>query len=83
MISTSYGEIFKTLCGYNAMFGFVFVAPILKYSAYTTKGKVLSGILIGILTYFIILLVPYAACMISIIIVNLLTPIIDRIFVIK
>lgn len=83
MISANYSDIFKMLCGYNALFSFVFIAPSLKYSAYTTKGKVLSGILIAVLTYFLILLVPYAASMISILLINLVTPIIDRIFVIK
>lgn len=83
MISNNYSDIFKMLCGYNVLFSFVFIAPSLKYSAYTTKGKVLSGILIAVLTYFLILLVPYAASMISILLINLVTPIIDRIFVIK
>ena len=83
MISTTYGDIFKMLCGYNALFSFVFVAPMLRYTAYTTKGKILSGILIAVLTYFLILLVPYAASMVAILLVNIITPIIDRIFVIK
>ena len=83
MISGTYSDIFKMLCGYNVIFSFIFVAPHLRYSAYTTKGKVLSGILIAVLTYFLILLVPYAGSMIAILLINLLTPIIDRIFVIK
>ena len=83
MISGNYTEILNYIFGYNIIFVLIFIAPNLYSSSYTIKGQILSGIVIGVLTYFISILTPYNAAMLSVLIVNPLKGIFDRLFVIK
>lgn len=83
MISGEYLKIFEIIFGYNVLFIFVFIAPNLYSSSYTMQGQMLSGIVLGTLTYFLLMISPYNAAIISILVVNLLSGIFDRIFVIK
>lgn len=83
MLGGSYERIFSEFFGYNILYSFVLIAPNLYSSSYTVKGQILSGVVLGILTYFIMIIMPYNAAIISILVVNLLNGIFDRIFVIK
>ena len=82
VIGNNYSGIFKTLFSHNILFALVFVAPITLYSCYTTKGQVLSGIIIGISTIVLSYYIPYESVFVSIFLVSLIKNIIDRIFVI-
>lgn len=62
----------------NYMFVFTFVATDSVTSSYTTNGKKLFGLLVGILTFCFYLVNPILAPFISIAIVSLLNNLIDR-----
>lgn len=79
----AYTEIFTMLFSYNTIFTFVFIAPLISSSAYTTKGQVLSGILIAIITFGLTFVTPYSSSMIAIFVVSLMSNILDRIYIIK
>lgn len=83
IITASYTQIFNYIFGYNVLFIYIFVLPCLYSTCYTSKGQILYGVLIGILTYLIGIISPYNAAMISILIVSPLKGICDRIFVIR
>ena len=83
MLRGDYQNIFNLIFGYNIFFVLVFIAPNPYSSSYTVKGQILSGIIIGLLTYLITFITPFNAAMISVLIVNPLKGIIDRIFFIK
>ena len=83
IITSHYGEIFPLIFGYNILYVFVFIFPNLYSSSYTTKGQILSGIIFAILTYFFVMITPYNAAMLSVILVSLIRGICDRLFVIK
>ncbi len=83
MIRGAYTEILPFIFGYNFFFILVFIAPNLYSSSYTVKGQILSGVLIGLLTYGLYYLTPYTSCLLAVLIVSLLKGVIDRIFVIK
>lgn len=83
MVMGKYEEIFPLIFGYNILFVLVFIAPNLYSSSYTTKGQILSGILIGIITYLLWKVTPYTAAILAVLIVSVINKIIDRIFVIK
>ena len=55
-IKSAYTEILPYIFGYNILFILVFIAPNLYSSSYTVKGQIVSGFLIGILTFISILL---------------------------
>lgn len=83
MIIGDYNSIFPYIFGYNTLFILVFVASNLYSSSYTVPGQILSGILIGILTFGLSFITPYTAAICAILIVSLLSGVLDRIFVIK
>jgi len=83
MINGNYDKIFPYIFGYNIIFILVFVGPNLYSSSYTIKGQVLSGILVGLLTYILSFYTPYTAAILAILFVSFTKGIIDRIFVIK
>lgn len=83
MINGNYNSILDILFSYNIIFVLVFVSPNLYSSSYTMKGQILSGIIISSLTYFLILYIPYSSVFVSILLVNLLTGIFDKVFVVK
>lgn len=83
MIGGDYHQIFNLIFGYNIFFILIFIAPNLYSSSYTVKGQILSGIIIGVLTYLLTFVTPFNAAMLSVLIVNPLKGIIDRLFVIK
>ena len=80
--TNNYSGIFKTLFSHSILFSLVFVSPITYCSSYTTKGQVLSGILISIITVVLSYFIPYEAVFVAILLVSLIKNIIDRIFVI-
>lgn len=83
MIIGDYSAIFPYIFGYNSLFVLVFVGPNLYSSSYTIKGQILSGVLIGILTYGFAFFTPYTAAVLAVLVVSFLKGILDRIFVIK
>lgn len=83
MIVGNYNEILPYIFGYNFLFILVFIGPNMYSSSYTVQGQVLSGVLIGILTYGLSFLTPYTSAVLAILIVSLFKGVLDRIFVIK
>ena len=83
MVSGHYELITPFIFGYNILFILVFVAPNLYSSSYTIKGQILSGILIGILTYALSFWTPYTSAVLAVIATSILKGILDRMFVIK
>ncbi len=83
MIMGEYNEILPFIFGYNVLFSLVLIAPNISSSSYTTKGQILSGVLIGIITYALSFWTPYTAVIIAIILVSLFKDVLDRIFVVK
>lgn len=83
MIKGDYASILPKVFGYNIFFIYVFVAPNLYSSSYTEKGKILSGILIGILTFVLSLVTYYGSAIIACFIVSILKGILDKPFELK
>lgn len=83
MILGEYTEILPFIFGYNILFSLVFIAPNIHSSSYTVKGQILSGILIGILTFVLSHFTLYTSSILAILIVSLFKGVLDRIFVIK
>ncbi len=83
IIDSNYTEIFSYIFSGNVIFMLVFVLPNLNSTSYTSKGQVLSGILVGILTYLLSFITPFNAVVISILLISPLKGIFDRIFIIK
>lgn len=83
MVLGAYDEIFPLIFGYNILFSLVFIGPNLYSSSYTLKGQILSGIIIGIVTFVFSKFFPYYAAVGAILLVSLFRGILDRIFVIK
>lgn len=83
VISNNYLGILPYIFGYNFLFVFVFVAPNLYSSSYTTKGQIVSGILIAVLTFALSFVIPYASATIAVLVISALKGVLDRIFVIK
>lgn len=83
MLKGDYGSILPFLFGHNVLFILVFISPCIYSSCYTVKGQILSGIIIGIMTYALSYITPYTACILSVLIVSLIKNVLDRIFVIK
>lgn len=83
MVKGSYDEIFPLIFGYNILFSLVYIGPNLYSSSYTLKGQILSGIIIGIVTFLTLKFFPYYAAVSAILLVSLFRGILDRIFVIK
>lgn len=70
--------LINNLINSTPIFAFVFVAPISVYSSYTPKGKVVFGILIGVLSGILLFLFGInEAVIVAIILVSLLKNIID------
>ena len=83
IIEANYNNIFDVLFGYNVLFALVLIAPEMKSTSYSTKGQILSGVILGALTYFLVNPLGYFSVFVSILIINLLSGIFDRVFVIK
>lgn len=82
-IKSAYTEILPYIFGYNILFILVFIAPNLYSSSYTVKGQIVSGFLIGILTFILSFFTPYTSGILGVLIVSFLSNFIDRVFVIK
>lgn len=81
IFKNNYTNILPTIFGYNTLFTFVYVSPSLTSSSYTDKGKILFGLINGILTFIIGLFIPYSAACISTFITSCMRKKIDRIFI--
>ena len=83
LINSTYEGIFSLLFGYNILFVFVFVAPSLYSSSYTSKGLILSGIVLGIVTYFLTIVSPFNAAMAGVLVVSLMSKVFDKLFALR
>ena len=83
MIKGDYVNILPTIFSYNVLFIYVFVAPNLYSSSYTEKGKVLSGVVIGVLTFILSFFTYYGSAIIACFIVSILRNILDKPFILK
>lgn len=83
MLMGQYAEIFPYVFGYNILFILVFIAPNLYSSSYTVKGQIVSGVIIGLLTYILSFWTPYTSAILAVLFVSITKDILDRIFVIK
>ena len=83
MIKGDYVNILPTIFSYNVLFIYVFVAPNLYSSSYTEKGKMLSGIVIGVLTFILSFFTYYGSAIIACFIVSILRNILDKPFILK
>ena len=90
LLSLLYILIFKNnnylniLLNGTVYFSFVFIAPHIYVSPFTNKGKIIYGLLIGILTFILTLLLNYIeASFISIFIISLFIPLIDKLTIRK
>lgn len=82
IFKNTYAGLLTTIFTHNILFAFVFALPDMQSSCYTTKGQILSGIIIGILTTIISYFLPYEGVFIAILFVSLIKNILDRIFVV-
>ena len=83
MIKGDYVNILPTIFSYNVLFIYVFVAPNLYSSSYTEKGKVLSGVVIGVLTFILSFFTYYGSAIIACFIVSILRNVLDKPFILK
>ncbi len=83
MVMGQYEAICPFIFGYNMLFVLVFVGPNLYSSSYTVKGQVVSGILIGLITYGLSFVTPYTAAILAVLATSLIKGILDRIFVLR
>lgn len=83
MIKGDYVNILPTIFSYNVLFIYVFVAPNLYSSSYTEKGKMLSGVVIGVLTFILSFFTYYGSAIIACFIVSILRNILDKPFILK
>ena len=82
-ITKNYTVILPILLGYNTMFIFVYVAPNLYSTSYTESGQILSGILLGIITFVLRHFIPYTAPMVGVLIISLSRKLFDKKFSLK
>lgn len=83
LVTGNYGDIFPLIFGYNILYTFIMVAPNIYSTSYTSKGQVLSGIILGIVTYFLAIFTPYNAAMLACLLIGFIKGICDRLFVVR
>lgn len=83
IITKNYTGILPILFGYNTMFIFVYVAPNLYSTSYTERGQILSGLLLGIITFSLRFAIPYTAPMIGVLLISVSRKILDKRFSLK
>lgn len=62
----------------NAYFSFIFIASDLYISPYSEKGMIYYGVLIGVLTSLLTIIIPYEASVLAIFICSLFVPLINK-----
>ena len=78
-ITNNVGYILENIFANGILFSFIFIAPDSLSSPYTSKGKIIFGILIGISTFGLFLLYPPLAALGGIVIVSMCHSTIDKI----
>ncbi len=73
-------NIFNMLFTNGILFSFIYVATIPNSSSYTKIGKIIYGILTGILSFVLYLINPSFACLGAILIMGILSSVIDMRF---
>ena len=71
------GNIMNMLFTNGIIFSFVFIATDPISSSYTSKGKIIFGVLVGIITFILYLINPILSSYGGILIVSILNSVID------
>ena len=79
----NYESILLNLYSCNILFIFVFILPDLNSSCYTRGGKVVSGLIAGVLTCILLPAINYAAPLVSVLVVSTIKKSIDKFFLNK
>ena len=78
-IIKDFNVILANLFNAAPLFAFVFIAPLSKYSSYTLTGKVLFGILVGLITALLVFFIgPMEAPIIAILVVSIFANLLDK-----
>lgn len=77
------GLILENIFSNGSLFSFIFIAPDPLSSSYTKKGKIIFGILVGVIAFGLYLIEPSLAALGAILIVSLLYRFIDSILLQK
>lgn len=77
IIKNDIGNIMYMLFSNGILFSFIFIATEPISSSYTKKGKIIYGILVGILTFLLYLINPVLSSLGAILIASILNSVID------
>jgi len=79
LIIQDFGIVLNSIFASSVWFAFVFIAPISQFSSYTLKGKIVFGILIGVISALLTLIIgSFESAILAILIASIFKDLIDN-----